>query len=116
MSALAALVATTAIEVVILLVLLVPRHLPAGRVVAVGVLANVVTHPVLWWFVSRHDGEATTYALAVVAGEAVVIGVEWLVLLAGLRGRPVAPVDLLGVVVVANAVTTAIGLTIALLR
>ncbi|MET0580098.1 MAG: hypothetical protein ABW122_15685 [Ilumatobacteraceae bacterium] len=116
MSALGALVATTAIEVVILLVLLVPREVPARRVVAVGVVANVVTHPLLWWFVSRHDGDSGSYAVAVVAGELVVVAVEWLLLAVGLRRGRVPALDLLGIVVVANLVTTAIGLTIALIR
>jgi len=116
MSAFVALVATTAIEVLILLGLLVPRGVRRRRVVVVGVLANLVTHPLLWWFVSRHDGDSGPYALAVVVGEAGVVVVEWSVLTIGLARDRVPTLDLLGAVVLANAVTTAIGLTVALLR
>ncbi|MET0146377.1 MAG: hypothetical protein ABW328_16575 [Ilumatobacteraceae bacterium] len=112
-AAVIALIATIAVEVVVVVVVVRPRGVTTTRLVVVSVVANVLTHPALWWTVSRHDDRTGAYLAVLVAAEAAVCAVEWLVLVVGLRGHGVPALDLLGVSVLANSITTAIGLSVA---
>lgn len=86
-----------------------------------GLVANAVTHPVLWLAMRPFTDGVGEYVVAFVVGETLVCAVEWLVLVVALRrfetGRyRIGRAWLAVVSVLANAASAATGLALALLR
>lgn len=82
--------------------------------VLAGLVANAVTHPLLWLAMRPFTDGVGEYAIAFVVGEVLVCAVEWLVLAVGLRRAGGAPLALVSVL--ANMASAAVGLALALLR
>jgi hypothetical protein len=82
------------------------------RAVGIGCAVNLVTHPLAWWFLRRLTGAAYPYFL--VAVEAAVCLVEWLLLAAWTRGapRPRRMAILAALSLTANAASTLTGLVL----
>ncbi|MQA80533.1 MAG: hypothetical protein GEV10_18975 [Streptosporangiales bacterium] len=86
-----------------------------------GLVANAVTHPVLWLAMKPFTDGVGEYATAFVVGEVLVCAVEWLVLVVALcwfePGRcGIGRAWLAVVSVLANAASAAAGLALTLLR
>lgn len=81
-----------------------------------GLVANAVTHPVLWLAMRPFTDGVGEYVVAFVVGETLVCAVEWLVLVVALRSYRIGRAWLAVVSVLANAASAAAGLALALLR
>ncbi|MER7276701.1 hypothetical protein ABT369_19880 [Dactylosporangium sp. NPDC000244] len=99
-----ALLLTLAVEVPLYTAALTALRLTTGRkALVLGVVVNLVTHPALWLFLTRHPG-------ALWPAEALATAVEALILaIAVNRDRPLIVAIALG----ANAASLLIGLTVA---
>ena len=81
---------------------------------ALGLVANLVTHPALWFGLGGWDAGGRPWAIGFVGGEIAVWVVEYLVLWIALRHRGAAPAQLAAIAGIANLASAGIGLLIAL--
>lgn len=80
----------------------------------VGLLANVVTHPALWFGLHALHTTGWAFAAWFVASESMVVLAEWAVLLIALKGRDARRSELAGVAALANLCSSVFGLAVQL--
>lgn len=104
---------TCAVELPVYCALLVLfARIPAYGAVGLGLVVNVVTHPLLW--LALGVGQVP-YVVAFGLGELAVCAIEWTVLAVSLRRRDVDRGSLAAIVVVANGLSAATGLLVDML-
>jgi hypothetical protein len=95
-------------------VLLLRRWCRPARAAALGLVANLVTHPALWFTLKMLAADRWQWAALFVGAELLVWLLEWCVLLVGLRGRRATAGELAAVAGVANLSSALLGLVIGL--
>lgn len=86
------------------------RWCPTARAAALGLLANVITHPLLWFGLVRVQLGGPAWLIVLFLAEGAVWAVEWAVLILGLRGRGTDVRDVAAVAGLANLASAGVGL------